>query len=142
MLNNPVTDIMPARIPTAGYLDRLATQRGLSGVYFTQVGYGAQSIRPRRVVELVRYQGVSDLVSLGTARFDGYLQTTANPGDERSGVCFGDSGGPAFFEGTGIVVAVHAFVNNINCKGISNNYRVDVATSLAFLAGFGVTPSF
>ena len=142
VLNDRVTDILPARIPSAAYLDGFATQRGLSSVYFTQVGYGAQSIRPRFVWELVRYQGVSDLVSLGTALFDGYLQTTANPGDERSGICFGDSGGPAFFEGTDIVVAVHAFGNNINCKGISSNYRVDIATSLDFLAGFGVTPSF
>ena len=143
VLNNPVTDILPARIPSAGYLDGFATRRGLSDIYLTQVGYGVQSVRPRAVDEIVRYQGVSDLVGLGNKRFDGYLQTRANPGAQlSSGVCFGDSGGPAFFEGTNIVVAVHAFGFNSNCEGISNHYRVDIATSLDFLAGFGVTPSF
>ncbi len=143
VLNKRVTNVLPARIPTARYLDDLATHRGLSETYFTHVGYGTQSVRPRYLSEVVRYQGVSDLVNLTNAWTDGFnLQTTANPGDERSGICFGDSGGPAFFEGTDIVVGIHSFVKNTNCKGTAFSYRVDIATSLDFLAGFGVTPSF
>ena len=57
VLKNPVTNIVPARIPSAGYLEGFATRRGLSDVYFTQVGYGVQSIRPRLVNQVVRYQG-------------------------------------------------------------------------------------
>lgn len=143
VLKKRVTEILPARIPSAGYLDDLATQRGLNDVYFTHVGYGTQSIRPRYVSEVIRYQGVSDLVNLSNAWTDGFnLQTTANPGNERSGICFGDSGGPAFFEGTDIVAGIHSFARNQNCKGTAYSYRADIATSLDFLAGFGVTPSF
>ena len=143
MLDTPVLTITPARIPTAGFLDDLSTRRGLNDVYFTHVGYGAQSIRPMTVSVLQRYQGVSSLINLVNAWTDGFnLETTANPGKGRSGICFGDSGGPAFYEGTDIVVGIHSFVQNPNCKGTGDSYRVDIATSLDFLAGFGATPSF
>ena len=141
VLKKRVSGILPAKIPSAGYLDELATRRGISDPYFTHVGYGTQSVRPRFMSEVVRYQGVSDLVNLDSAWTDGFnLQTTANPGGERSGICFGDSGGPAFFEGSDLVVGIHSFVKNTNCKGTAFSYRVDIATSLDFLAGFGVTP--
>lgn len=143
VLKKPVVDIAPASIPSEGYLDGLATQRGQDDVYFTHVGYGTQSIRPQYVSNVLRYQGVSALVNLRSALTDGFnLQTTANPGAGRSGICFGDSGGPAFFEGTDIVVGIHSFVLNNNCKGTALSYRVDIPTSLEFLASFGVHPSF
>jgi hypothetical protein len=142
VFDTPVLTITPARIPGEGYLEYLSTQRGLNDVYFTHVGYGTQSIRPTLVSELVRYQGVSSLVNLVNTFTDGFnLQTTANPGRGRSGICFGDSGGPAFFEDTDIVAGIHSFVRNPNCTGVAFSYRADSATSLNFLAGFGVTPS-
>ena len=141
-LETPVLSIAPARIPDAGYLDDLSTRRGLNDVYFTHVGYGTQSVRPRLVDQVIRYQGVSSLINLVNASTDGFnLQTTANPGRGRSGICFGDSGGPAFFENTDVVAAIHSFVANLNCKGVAFSYRTDIATSLDFLADFGVTPS-
>jgi hypothetical protein len=142
VLDTPVLTITPARIPDEGFLDHLSTRRGHNDVYFTHVGYGTQSVRPRPVSQVVRYQGVSSLINLVSAWTDGFnLQTTANPGRERSGICFGDSGGPAFFENTDIVAGIHSFVANFNCKGVGYSYRTDIATSLDFLAGFGVTPS-
>jgi hypothetical protein len=140
VLDAPVL-ITPASIPGLGDLDHLSTRRGHNDVYFTHVGYGTQSIRPRVVDQVVRYQGVSALVNLVNASTDGFnLQTTANPGRGRSGLCFGDSGGPAFLEDSDIVAGIHGFVANQNCKGVAYSYRVDIATSLDFLAGFGVTP--
>jgi hypothetical protein len=142
VLDTAITTITPARIPSEGYLDELSTHRGLNDVYFTHVGYGTQSVRPRPMSEVVRYQGVSSLINLRNALTDGFnLQTTANPGKGRSGICFGDSGGPAFFEGTDIVVGIHSFVLNTNCKGVGVSYRADNPTSLEFLAQFGVYPS-
>jgi hypothetical protein len=143
VLKKPVFDIAPASIPSAGFLDRLATERGQDDVYFTHVGYGTQSIRPQFVSNVLRYQGVSALVNLTNALTGGFnLQTTANPGAGRSGICFGDSGGPAFFEATDIVAGIHSFVLNTNCKGTAVSYRVDIPTSLDFLAEFGVQPAF
>jgi hypothetical protein len=141
VLDDAVTGIAPAAIASEGFLDDLATRRGLQDTYFTHVGYGTQSIRPRFMGDLVRYQGVSSLVNLTNAWTDGFnLQTTANPGMERSGICFGDSGGPAYYQDSNLVVAVHSFVRNQNCKGVAYSYRVDTATSLDFLAGFDVFP--
>jgi hypothetical protein len=142
VLDTPVLTLTPARIPGEGFLDDLSTRRGLNDVYFTHVGYGTQSIRPVFVSQIVRFQGVSSLINLVSASTDGFnLQTTANPGRGRSGICFGDSGGPAFFENTDIIAGIHSFVANLNCKGVAYSYRADSATSLGFLAGFGVTPS-
>lgn len=141
VLDAPVLTITPARIPDAGFLDDLSTRRGQNDVYFTHVGYGTQSVRPRLLDQVVRYQGVSSLINLVSAMTDGFnLQTTANPGRGRSGICFGDSGGPAFFEDTDIIAGIHSFVANLNCKGVGYSYRTDIATSLDFLAEFGVTP--
>ena len=142
VLDTPIADITPARIPNEGFLDGLSTQRGLNDVYFTHVGYGTQSVRPRPLAEVVRYQGVSSLINLRNALTAGFnLQTTANPGKGRSGICFGDSGGPAFYEDTDIVAGIHSFVLNTNCKGVGVSYRADSPTTLEFLAGFGVFPS-
>jgi hypothetical protein len=141
VLDVAVTGITRAAIPAQGFLDDLATRRGLQDTYFTHVGYGAQSVRPRPMDVIERYQGVSSLVNLTNAWTDGFnLQTTANPGMGRSGVCFGDSGGPALYQDSNLVVAVHSFGFNDNCKGVAFSYRVDTATSLEFLAGFGVFP--
>jgi hypothetical protein len=134
--------IVPARIPQEGFLDQFATSRGQSDVYFSHVGYGTQSVRPFPSFDLVRYFGVSSLVNLRNALTDGFnLQTTANPGRGRSGICFGDSGGPAFFEDTNVVAGIHSFVMSPNCIGSAVSYRVDSPTALAFLAQFRVFPS-
>ena len=141
VLDVEATGVEPAVLPSEGFLDGLDTRRGLHDTFFTHVGYGVQSIRPRLMQDLVRYQGVSSLVNLTNAWTDGFnLQTTANPGRGRSGICFGDSGGPAFYQDSNLVVAIHSFVMNQNCKGVAFSYRIDTETSLEFLAQFGVVP--
>jgi secreted trypsin-like serine protease len=49
------------------------------------------------------------------------------------GTCFGDSGGPQLLPGTDTVVAVTSFGLNSKCKGLGFHYRVDTASSQAFL---------
>ncbi len=141
VLDNSVVGIEPASIPSEGFLDEFATRRGLREVYFTHVGYGTQAVVPKPINLLVRFQGISSLVNLRNVFTGGFnIQTTANPGRGRSGICFGDSGGPAFLTDTDLVVAVHSFVRNDNCTGVSFSYRIDTDVSLDFLAGFGVFP--
>jgi hypothetical protein len=136
-----ILGITPAQIAEEGFLDQAATQRGQHDIFFTHVGYGEQGIRPRPLTNLARYTGISSLVNLRSAWTDGFnLQTTANPGRERSGICFGESGGPVFFEDTDVIVAIHSFVKNENCKGTGFSYRIDNPTAQAFLASFGLTP--
>ena len=135
------------KLAPLGYLNSLATQRGLQNVEFTVVGYGLQSVKPRQSAIRERYVGTVSLINLSSALTDGYnLHYSSNPGEGHGGsggTCFGDSGGPVFHTGSSgakVIVAVNSFVLNSNCKGSGFGYRTDTTDSLGFLAGYGVTP--
>ena len=75
--------------------------------------------------------------------FDGmrsYRQMSAIPAQDAfpdrflkitKGVCFGDSGGPLFHDGT--VVALNTWTFSARCDGPNLEYRVDSAPAQAFL---------
>ena len=126
-------------LPEAGFLDALATRRGLQGVNFTVVGYGLQSVVPRVEAKVERYQGTSQLVNLRSYLTDGYnLQTTNDPGKGTGsgGTCSGDSGGPIFYGTSNVVVAVNSFGLNANCVGADFSFRTDRADSQRFISNF------
>ena len=133
-------------IAPQGYLDRLATRRGLQDVQFTVVGYGLQLVKPVLLRERTRYVGTVSLVNLRSALTDGYnLHYSNSPGKGvgPGGTCFGDSGGPVLHraeDGTEVIVGVNSFVLNANCKGAAFAYRTDIPDSLGFLAWFGIAP--
>jgi hypothetical protein len=133
-------------IAPRGYLDGLATRRGLQDVQFTVVGYGLQLVKPVLRGERTRYVGTVSLVNLRSALTDGYnLHYSNSPGKGvgPGGTCFGDSGGPVLHraeDGKEVIVGVNSFVLNANCKGAAFAYRTDIPDSLDFLAGFGIAP--
>ncbi len=140
VLSSPVTTQGFGALPVAGTLDALAAQKGQQPVNFTVVGYGLQGVKPVYSAERTRYVGTVQLVNLTSALTDGYnVHYSNDPGNGNGpgGTCFGDSGGPVFQEGTNVVLAVNSFVLNENCKGAGFAYRIDIANSLDFLAGFG-----
>ena len=55
---------------------------------------------------------------------DRFLKVTA-------GVCFGDSGGPMFHDGT--IVALNTWTFSLRCTGPNLEYRTDSAIAQAFL---------
>ena len=57
-------------------------------------------------------------------------------GEEIGSVCYGDSGGPAFFEQTNTVVAITSFIEDLNCIGTGYSYRLDNPETLSFIRGF------
>jgi len=145
VLSTPFVMSQYGKIAPLGYLDALATKRGLQNTEFTVVGYGLQSVKPRYSAIRERMVGTVSLVNLRSALTDGYnIQYSSNPGlgDGPGGTCFGDSGGPVFHTGDQgtVIVAVNSFVLNSNCKGAGFGYRTDTSDPLNFLAGFGVTP--
>jgi MYXO-CTERM domain-containing protein len=82
VLDKPVTDVTPIKLPTAEEAKLLAT-----GTELTLVGYGV--ITPTGEDEGgVKFDAVTDLVTV--AEFELQLSSTGQPQN-----CYGDSGGPA-----------------------------------------------
>ena len=141
LLHQPAYGLGFGQLPTAGYLDNLATRRGLHEVTFTSVGYGLNDVYPETVSLRTRYYAVSHLVSLKSALTDGYnIQTSNNPGSwpkdpdvPSGGTCFGDSGGPLFLTGTNLVVGITSFGMSSSCSGTDFAYRTDSPSARGFL---------
>jgi hypothetical protein len=72
----------------------------------------------------------------------GFLQLSINPTLDNGGACYGDSGGPMFLPVNGqlILVAVNSVGGDVNCRAISGNYRLDIATARDFLDDFVTLP--
>ena len=71
---------------------------------------------------------------------DCYLKLTANNGQDKGGIAFGDSGGPVIYKadskGQETVIAVNSFVSSINCGGVTYHARLDTPQVLAWINGY------
>jgi hypothetical protein len=124
ILDIPVTTLGYGRLAPVGTLDALATRRGLQDVTFVSSGYGVSQVKPSMLSFRERLMTYMQLVNLSSALTDGFtVQISANPGNNRGGVCFGDSGGPLLYEG--LIVGISSFGRNGNCVGVDFFYRVD-----------------
>lgn len=136
--------ITPAALPTADLLDQLAAQNGLREAVFTAVGYGLQN----RVVgggtpvfqdrnPVPRMYAFSSFNALNTA----YLRLSQNPSTGDGGTCFGDSGGPNFFNygGTRLLVAI-TITGDTVCRATNVVYRLDTASAREFLSPYVTLP--
>jgi hypothetical protein len=127
-LDAPVAGITPAPIADADYVAGL----DLTAETFTVVGYGVDRFitgsllanHPVVLVDGVRsYRDVS-VITKHDAFPDRFLKITQS-------VCFGDSGGPLFHEGT--VVAINTWTFSTRCSGPNLEYRVDSQAAQSFL---------
>ncbi|MDH5373982.1 MAG: trypsin-like serine protease [Acidimicrobiia bacterium] len=138
VLDKPAVGVDPASI--AALPDDLDKARGKNGYpEFTSVGYGVQSIVPRYRADWVRWYSTGALVNLKSANTRSYsVQLTGNPGarfaESTGGTCFGDSGGPLFFEGE--LVGVTSFGLNNNCVGPGFSYLVGSGEAWDFVSSF------
>jgi hypothetical protein len=136
--------ITPAALPPEGLLDQLAEQNGLKNAVFTPVGYGVQN----RVVgggppffrDLnpgPRMFAFSSFNSLNP----GFLRLSQNVSTGNGGTCFGDSGGPNFFNhnGTQLVAAITITGDSV-CRSTNVVYRLDIESARSFLATFVELP--
>jgi len=138
-----VLDVAPvvarlAELPTAGVVDALRMK-----TWVDQVGYGMQeklqvSGPPydRWVLNGQRYYAPSQMVTSDNRSSDMWLKLTANPGQGKGGICFGDSGGPNILRGTDTILATNSYGMNSNCAGVTYSNRVDREVVLDWLAGF------
>ena len=132
----PVTGVGTVQLPTLGFLDAAK----LRGHLFELVGYGYNGVdrsigSPNATVTWfgMRYRGLSPFSAL-TPYFLKLQGNAAATG--LSGGCFGDSGGPAFWQqGSRLVVAV-ATAGDPTCGSLNERSRLDTASVLTFLAQF------
>lgn len=143
VLDKPVDGIttFPA-LPDAGFIKSLPVETGL-----TINGYGAQYQTTPKSNDIQNSWGGSlscnsaqaNLLSINFEGSDKYIRCSANPGQGKGGVAFGDSGGPVLLKMTDekeIVLAVNAYVNNANCAGVTYHTRVDDPQMLSWINSF------
>ena len=143
ILDEPVTGIVPALLPDPDLLDQLKKDEILKGGYgnaqkagatFTSVGYGGTLESwppPVLAYDKVRRVAVSEYVALTKTN----LHLSQKAVFDESGSCFGDSGGPIFWDdanGNEIVVAVTS-TGDAQCIATGLDYRVDVAEILDWI---------
>ena len=127
-LTEDVDNVTPAPVADAGYLDGL----DLTSETFTVVGYGTDAYitgSAASPMAISVYDGARSYkdVSVITEHDlfpDRFVKITKS-------VCFGDSGGPLFHEGT--LVALNAWTFSYRCDGPNLEYRVDSAPAQSFL---------
>ena len=138
ILAEPVTGIEPANLPDEGFLNELQKEgklrQGSNGAKFTVVGYGGTLDWPPPDVyyEDQRQYAESEFQAL----LKSWLRMSMNQATGDGGVCYGDSGGPAFWtqsDGTEILVSTCSWGDAV-CVARFSDYRVDTADTLDFIA--------
>jgi V8-like Glu-specific endopeptidase len=135
ILDEPVDGVGAAKLPDAGLLDALKKERILrggygDGAYFTLVGYGgvlASWPPPLLDYDLIRRVAESEYVAMSQVYV--HLSQKAVFGEE--GTCFGDSGGPVFWQDE-IIVAVTS-TGDAQCLATGLYYRVDTPDILEWI---------
>jgi hypothetical protein len=140
ILDEPVVIDTYGVLPFQGLLDGLATRRGKQDTTITAVGYGLQQTRVNpagpsfTMSDLTREKAVLNLVSVrGTAGVPRGTSVILSGNANTGGTCFGDSGGPLFYDASNVIVAVSSFAINGNCAGIGGGYRIDMPDDLDWI---------
>jgi secreted trypsin-like serine protease len=141
ILAEPADSILPATLPSEGFLNDLRTagelRHGPYNAQFTVVGFGSTLNWPPPVIEFYphpRQKAQSGFRSLLKA----WLNLSQNQATGDSGSCFGDSGGPVFWEdsaGNETLVGITSW-GDPNCISPSFNYRVDISDTLDFVCQY------
>jgi hypothetical protein len=127
-LRDTVSGVTPSPIAGPGYLDAL----DVTSETFTVVGYGTDdfvigsAFSPNQITIFDGVRSYREVTAINThdAFPDRFLKITA-------GVCFGDSGGPLFHDGT--VVALNTWTFSARCTGPNLEYRTDAPIAQEFL---------
>jgi hypothetical protein len=127
-LKTDVAGVDPAPIAGPGYLDTL----DLKTETFIVAGYGTDAYitgsagapNPIVVFDGIRSYREVTAIPARDAFPDRFIKITKS-------VCFGDSGGPLFHDGT--IVAINTWTFSYRCAGPNLEYRLDSAVAQAFL---------
>jgi hypothetical protein len=142
VLDEDVSGIRPASLPSAGLLDRLAESGDLQGRRFTAVGYGAteRTHEPGSGAPVFGEGGTRMYaVSTFSALNKNFLRLSQNPATGDGGTCYGDSGGPNFL-GNSRVIASITITGDTPCRSRNDTYRLDTPSARAFLGQYVTLP--
>ena len=135
VLDKPIKNIAPARLPTAGSLSNLSGSQT-----FVSVGYGAYEVTNgpgghQYLYNDVRMKATGTLNSINPS----WLRISMNPSTGNGGTCYGDSGGPNFL-GTTNIVAATTITGDAVCRSTNVTYRLDTQSARAFLGQYVTLP--
>jgi secreted trypsin-like serine protease len=122
-----------------GFLSDLKAAHEIQDDTFVAVGYGLLDGWPPPNLQDNEDRWYSTSPYQGLTQQN--LHLLQNPvATSQGGTCFGDSGGPHFWEDTLIIVSVTSWGDAI-CRANDMTQRIDLASVLDWLAEFGVTPA-
>jgi hypothetical protein len=135
VFDKPIRGILPADLPPAGSLSRLANNQT-----FTSVGYGAYEVTNQPGGHRYLYNDVRG-VATGTLNSisPSWLRISQNPSTGNGGSCYGDSGGPNFLGATNTVAAT-TITGDAICRSTNTAYRLDTDSARSFLRNFVFLP--
>lgn len=118
-----------ASLAAPGSVEQLATRRGRQATTFIASGYGLSDNWPPTQpvlsfrVRLMTETKLNNLVNAWTGGFN--IQISSSAGNDRGGICSGDSGGPILWSDTDIIAGITSFGKHEQCLGNGYAYRVD-----------------
>ena len=126
-------------IADEGFLSDLKASHEIKNDVFAAVGYGGVTGSPPPVITFDLVRRYSKSPYRGLTRNNLHLHQ--NPKATGSGgTCFGDSGGPHFWEDTLVIVSVTSWGDAI-CRSSDMSQRLDIPSVQDFLAEWGITPA-
>ncbi len=129
-------EIAPARLPSAGLLDRLA----LRDQRFVTVGYGTVRETKTKGPAAFSWDPQRRWIDQGFLSITkAWLHLSMNPSTGSGGTCYGDSGGPHFLGASDVVVAI-TVTGDMYCRATDVTYRLDSASARSFLGRFVTLP--
>ena len=136
VLDEPINNITPALLPSAGLLDGLKADQALKNHPFATVGYGTVRDDKTGGFHPLYWEGARRFTT-GTynALTKSWLKISMNPATGDGGTCYGDSGGPHFLGDTDIVVSV-TVTGDAPCRATDVTYRMDTESARSYLGQF------
>lgn len=126
-------------LPDVGFLREMRAEHQIQDDIFVNVGYGLLNGSPPPINLPNEDRWYSTSPYGGLTRNNLHLQGNHNA-TEQGGTCFGDSGGPHFWETSLVLVSVTSWGDAI-CRSLDMTQRTDLASVLNWLEDeFGVTP--
>jgi hypothetical protein len=140
VLDEPITDITPATLPTASLLDEMKSAKELKDQRFITVGYGTLRDEKTGGPHALGGYGERYFAEQAFLALKPYwLQISMNPSTNSGGTCYGDSGGPHFLGDSEMVVSL-TVTGDAWCRATDGTYRLDTDSARTYLAQFVSLP--